>query len=214
MAHSHIRHIREIQPTGPYRLIGWSFGGLVAHEIAVQLQRAGEKVDFLACLDIFPDAGRREAPDSVGEEDRAEHDFLAVLMAAAGCEQPQLPDFVLDGSQVAALLARRYGLLPDVFDQWISNALMAMKRYQKMIPEFVPGRYAGELLLVMAAAGLDEISLINRWRSWRPHVEGEIERYPVDCVHADMMQERAQAEIGRIVTAALARLESENQRLR
>ncbi|MFD0392004.1 phosphopantetheine-binding protein [Streptomyces nogalater] len=40
--------------TGPYRLLGWSFGGLVAQEMAVQLQDAGEEVELLMLLDAFP----------------------------------------------------------------------------------------------------------------------------------------------------------------
>src|SRR3989475_4044063 len=40
--------IREIQPVGPYHLVGWSFGGLVAHAIATHLQSLGEEVALLA----------------------------------------------------------------------------------------------------------------------------------------------------------------------
>jgi amino acid adenylation domain-containing protein len=48
--------IRSQQPVGPYHLIGWSFGGLVAHQIACRLQSVGERVDLLAVLDAYPDA--------------------------------------------------------------------------------------------------------------------------------------------------------------
>ena len=34
---------------GPYNLLGWSFGGLVAHAMATQLQAMGEEVSILAC---------------------------------------------------------------------------------------------------------------------------------------------------------------------
>jgi acyl carrier protein len=39
-ADRYLELIRSEQPTGPYHLLGWSFGGVIAHEIAVQLQRA------------------------------------------------------------------------------------------------------------------------------------------------------------------------------
>ena len=39
MADDYAARIREVRPYGPYRLLGWSFGGLVAHEVAVRLQR-------------------------------------------------------------------------------------------------------------------------------------------------------------------------------
>ncbi|MDH6704906.1 amino acid adenylation domain-containing protein [Kitasatospora sp. MAA19] len=54
LAATYLARIRRVQPHGPYHLLGWSFGGLVAHEMAVQLQAAGERVAFLAALDVFP----------------------------------------------------------------------------------------------------------------------------------------------------------------
>lgn len=51
MAAHYIRRIREIQPEGPYQLMGASFGGLVAFEIARQLQQAGQQVCLLALID-------------------------------------------------------------------------------------------------------------------------------------------------------------------
>ena len=50
----YLRIIRKIQPHGPYNLLGWSFGGLVAHAIATQLQSMGEEVALLALLDSYP----------------------------------------------------------------------------------------------------------------------------------------------------------------
>jgi amino acid adenylation domain-containing protein len=43
--------IKAVQPEGPYHLLGWSFGGLVAHELAVQLQHGGAEVGTLTFLD-------------------------------------------------------------------------------------------------------------------------------------------------------------------
>ena len=36
--------IREVQPAGPYRIAGWSMGGIVAYEMARQLEALGEEV--------------------------------------------------------------------------------------------------------------------------------------------------------------------------
>ena len=54
MAEDYLSFIRKIQPHGPYNLLGWSFGGLVAHAIATQLQSMGEEVALLALLDSYP----------------------------------------------------------------------------------------------------------------------------------------------------------------
>ena len=51
MAADYIGLIRARQPEGPYTLLGYSFGGLLAYEIAVRLNRLGETVDLLGLID-------------------------------------------------------------------------------------------------------------------------------------------------------------------
>ncbi|WP_196297125.1 amino acid adenylation domain-containing protein [Xanthomonas albilineans] len=53
MAAQAIEKIRRVQPSGPYHLAGWSFGGLVAYEMASQLIDAGLQVKFLGVFDTF-----------------------------------------------------------------------------------------------------------------------------------------------------------------
>ena len=54
MAAFYVDAVRRFCPAGPYRLGGWSFGGVVAWEMARQLRAAGEEVDLLAMLDTSP----------------------------------------------------------------------------------------------------------------------------------------------------------------
>ncbi len=51
MARRYVAEIRARQPFGPYFIGGWSFGALVAVELARQLTELGERVAFLAILD-------------------------------------------------------------------------------------------------------------------------------------------------------------------
>lgn len=52
MASKYIQELLTVEPDGPYLLIGYSFGGSIAFEIARQLQGLGKQVDFLGLLDI------------------------------------------------------------------------------------------------------------------------------------------------------------------
>jgi non-ribosomal peptide synthetase component F/pimeloyl-ACP methyl ester carboxylesterase len=54
MVADYLDQIRAIQPGGPYHLLGWSFGGLVACSLASHLQLQGEQVALLALLDTYP----------------------------------------------------------------------------------------------------------------------------------------------------------------
>jgi thioesterase domain-containing protein len=51
MAKAYLDKILAVNPSGPFYLVGYSFGGLLAFEIAVQLQKTGQKVPFLALID-------------------------------------------------------------------------------------------------------------------------------------------------------------------
>jgi aspartate racemase len=53
MAAHYIKEIRTLQPEGPYYLLGGSFGGLVAFEMAQQLDAQGQRVAMLALLDTY-----------------------------------------------------------------------------------------------------------------------------------------------------------------
>lgn len=50
-AKAYLRILLAAQPTGPFRLAGYSFGGVVAHEMACQLDRLGHEVEFLGLFD-------------------------------------------------------------------------------------------------------------------------------------------------------------------
>lgn len=51
MAASYVEAMRGAQPSGPYTIAGWSFGGFVAYEMARQLAKQGERVAWLGLID-------------------------------------------------------------------------------------------------------------------------------------------------------------------
>ncbi len=73
MGAAYCQSIKDLQPHGPYRLIGFSVGGLIAFEIAQQLRAAGDEVAVLALLDAraaaeFPDSLRAGGYTAVLDE--------------------------------------------------------------------------------------------------------------------------------------------------
>jgi thioesterase domain-containing protein len=56
MAADHIESMRSVQPHGPYLLGGHCVGAMVALEMALQLQRRGERVALLAAIDALAPA--------------------------------------------------------------------------------------------------------------------------------------------------------------
>jgi amino acid adenylation domain-containing protein len=51
IAKRYISYIQRIQPHGPYILGGWCYGGVLAHEMASQLEQMDEKVELVIMLD-------------------------------------------------------------------------------------------------------------------------------------------------------------------
>jgi thioesterase domain-containing protein/acyl carrier protein len=62
LAATYLSQIRIVQPVGPYYLGGYSFGGLVALEIAQQLHQQGQRVSLLAMFDTGLPGGRDADP--------------------------------------------------------------------------------------------------------------------------------------------------------
>lgn len=56
MAAGYLAAVRTVQPRGPYLFGGYSFGGIVAYEMARQAQAAGERVDGLVLVDSYTTA--------------------------------------------------------------------------------------------------------------------------------------------------------------
>ncbi|GAA2807494.1 hypothetical protein GCM10010452_40160 [Crossiella cryophila] len=62
LADLHLTALRKVRPHGPYHLVGWSLGGLIAHEMAVRLHAQGEQVAQLVLLDAYPGTRWRGQP--------------------------------------------------------------------------------------------------------------------------------------------------------
>src|SRR6201986_2505757 len=54
MARNYADRIQEAYPAGPYNLLGWSFGGVIAHEVAIELRARGCSIGGLSILDAQP----------------------------------------------------------------------------------------------------------------------------------------------------------------
>jgi amino acid adenylation domain-containing protein len=64
IAAQNIKWIKKIQPTGPYRFIGHSFGGHVAYEMCKQLEATNEKVQWTIIMDIESELQGTEITDA------------------------------------------------------------------------------------------------------------------------------------------------------
>jgi amino acid adenylation domain-containing protein len=106
MATEYVTAMREVQPEGPYRLVGWCAGAIVAFEIARQLRRAGQEVGPLVSVDGASPLMAGEPPR--GDEEGADPDAMLTARFAWHYDLPLSPDDVL-----AAPESDRLGMVLD-----------------------------------------------------------------------------------------------------
>ncbi|MGH3806072.1 MAG: amino acid adenylation domain-containing protein, partial [Pseudonocardiaceae bacterium] len=143
----YLDHIRTVQRTGSYRLLGWSFGGIVAHAVAVRLQQLGERVALLVMLDSAP----LDVVVALRESNRlpAEHELLALLLKIAG-HPPGEVISALSRAEVVAILRDEVELLAG-FDEHHIEAFIAVVTHSATLTAASPaGCFDGDVLYFRA----------------------------------------------------------------
>ncbi|MFE6778221.1 amino acid adenylation domain-containing protein [Streptomyces sp. NPDC057702] len=185
MAADYLDHIRAVQPHGPYRLLGWSVGGVVAHTVAVRLQEAGERVELLALMDAYPSDQWRDLAIP------AQADAPRALLRMAGFDLQE--GRALTREQVLDTLRREgsaLASLPDytlsaVVDIVVNNATLMRKHEHRV--------FDGDVLFFTATAPRAEDWLTRA--AWQPYVTGTLVNHDIACLHPELTQPRALAVV-------------------
>ncbi|WP_302478704.1 amino acid adenylation domain-containing protein [Burkholderia lata] len=197
MAQDYVRQIRGVQRAGPYHLLGWSLGCHIAHAIATQLQRAGEKVAFLAMLDGYPEVRSDAYPAPT------ETEVIDVLIRAF-VDTPQVAD---DRSLTIDTLRTRLAEHNPMFRTFNERTFESIVRQFQVAPtqasRFAPDVFHGDVVFFRAALDRPEAGQPRDVRAWQPYVRGKIDVHDIACLHETMMSPSALAGIGPIVAAAL-----------
>ncbi|MGM1058012.1 amino acid adenylation domain-containing protein [Saccharothrix sp. Mg75] len=204
MAAEYADEIRAVQPTGPYHLLGWSFGGLVAHAVATELHRRGERTATLALLDSTPVCDLPEKPVPSGRS------VLALLLLLFGTPREDEPvRFELDGTpdtddpvtfeQFTAILRGRGSALASLSERHVTAIAETTLNNTRLAAEHVPDLFPGDLLLFTST--LDP--RVATPEAWRRYVGGAIEDHDVVSRHHLMTRPGALARIGPLLAAKL-----------
>jgi thioesterase domain-containing protein/aryl carrier-like protein len=177
MAADYLAEIRNVQKSGPYHLLGWSFGGYIAQEMAVQLQAAGEQVAALVVLDAYPLGSDENIATVRGKAERqanlAEADNASPLRPA--------PEFAGVAEQVRQ---ERGVVLAAVSEAEIPAFARVMWNNEQLIHSHDPRSFEGDLLLIVA----DKTAPQDPVERWKPHVSGEILETRLACTHQEIAQ--------------------------
>jgi thioesterase domain-containing protein len=212
MAAYHIRKMRSIQPRGPYLVGGMCAGGVIAFEIALQLQRQGENVALVAVIDAADVAATRKTwrmagqrfrrfSSVIGQDQRARFDrrILAVLKKVMGKARNLTTYMVGQG-----LKEWRDDMRMRRFRSYLDRG-RDLPRFLENIPvrtvylfaekEYRPdGLFSGNLVLFRATHGEgNDEPYIERYEDpllgWGRRVKGDVLVHDVPGGHSSMLQE-------------------------
>ena len=193
-AEYYLRAVRQAQPQGPYQLVGHSYGGYVAFEMARQLLQAGEQVSRLVLLDTVVVRSQLEAfqLDEIALD--------AIVRALYALYEPHLEPFATlrqnplreQLQRVMERLRERRLIADDVL---LDGVLRVFKANFKAMADYQPQRYTGSLTLVRSAGGFPEEfhdyesreSLADPALGWSPFCDQPVRVIGISGDHLQMM---------------------------
>jgi amino acid adenylation domain-containing protein len=220
MAADYVRAIRQVAPAGPYRIGGYSGGGVIAYEIAQQLRAAGEEVSLLAIIDCWaPGRSARGAisPGAVLKMVRnaaywvVDDDFLRDRATARGRlasrmirGRDRLRAVVRPGSRQQEDIRHALGLwrYPESSRAFLEALHRALRTYQ-------PRPYSGTMTVIRSRT-----QKLMRLRprvpdmGWRQLVSGRVETRLVPGAHDNIVREPRVRMLAEVLTECLDRAEN------
>ncbi|HET8844997.1 MAG TPA: thioesterase domain-containing protein, partial [Ktedonobacteraceae bacterium] len=186
MASSYIEAIQRIS-AGPYYLGGWSLGGVIAFEIAQQLQKQGQEVKLLALMDSYVPAQLSSTGDIMT-------DLIQDLNGLFGKDiSLTLPDLHQINTREQINLIFNYAeksgiLLPGIGEAYkqrmfstFKNNMLAFRRYN---PQVYPGK-----LTIFQAGDQETKEHISSASGWRSLTTQEIRLHTLPGDHYTMMKQ-------------------------
>ena len=197
MAATYIKALQTIQPEGPYQLGGWSIGGAIAFEMAVQLKASGHTVSLLALIDSY--APIQKFKDSLLMDD-------TILLADWVKNLSGLSNKALSiSAEILRLLeaqeqlnyvlkqAKEVGLLPKEMGQKQGSSLFRVfKANSQAIARYTPQPYLGRITFFYA----DESMKQNQDPSlgWASVAAGSITTHNISGNHYSIIESKILAQ--------------------
>lgn len=159
MAADYVRLASPQIRNGPWHLAGWSFGGLIAFEMALQLSELRHPAASLTLMDT-------PARSALSGED----DEQAVLIAVAGALGIDISLGAADDAQlsfadlIAAVTSRT--AIPTVSEEQIERMATLVRNFRRLRRKYRPRRFSGAMLLLRAAAGSTESKDTFDWSAF------------------------------------------------
>ncbi|MET0897107.1 MAG: thioesterase domain-containing protein, partial [Mycobacterium sp.] len=187
--------VQRTAPSGPIRLLGWSFGGALAILIAQELRRRGREVTWVGMLDARTDVDR-------------EHGHRAFDPAAVLAGLLREMGFSVDpGSRIsvaeAVSLVRDSGdAIAMLDDRQIAHVIENYVAAERFTADADYGSYDGDVFFVDATILEMDLEGVAS-QGWRDHLDGELRVLALDCRHSELMDAGTLELLGPVIADEL-----------
>ncbi|WP_280381995.1 non-ribosomal peptide synthetase [Nocardia wallacei] len=184
-ADRYVREIRRIQPQGPYHVLGWSFGGLIAHAIAARLEA---EVGVLALLDA-------DTADIDGDsiELLTAGAFVSTFGSAFGIDE--IPA-TATAQQAADLIREHMGGVSLVDATTLERMAASYNASARTRTGYRRPVFHGDVLYFSATVDTSDIFGPS---GWRPFVTGAITNHDLDVTHDELTAPHVLPTIARVL---------------
>ncbi|GEM74789.1 non-ribosomal peptide synthetase [Vibrio sagamiensis] len=197
MAQEYVDAIREIQPTGPYHLVGWSIGGMLVHRMAGLIQQQGQEVGLVAMMDAYP-AEQWQQMHVQGDEQAME-----ALIRMAGIEYDPIAHADLNRSEVIDVLQNAGSSMANFSADILSTVVDVVINNRELAREEVDYQYCGDVLFFNAQK-LPQEKVLN-FTGWDKYNHGDFKVIDIACLHRDMVRPDILQQIGEHIQSELAK---------
>jgi thioesterase domain-containing protein len=194
MVADYTNRIMAVQATGPYHLLGWSLGGVIAHSVATRLREIGAEVGLLALLDSNPE---------MAMVDKQAAQPRKILAALFGIDFEGVTDVELeDVPAVMRLLRERGDALGNLDEITVRAMIRVFKNNLRLWRSRRAPRFDGNALHFTAASGRSD-GFHAAVELWRPYIAGDVEDQLVHCSRYRMLDPDSLADISRVISDKL-----------
>ena len=209
MASHYVKCIRAMQKNGPYLVGGWSMGGLVAFEMAYQLEAAGQEVLPLILIDAALPYDGRDLADLSSSQILIS--FARDLWGRKGEGMLLDVDALADESNMARQLERllEMGIAAGVLRQ--ATDLHVLKRMLQVcecnyfaMRDYTPrGKFGGDAIVILAASrsAKDNEGMVKQWSRL---VSGKISAQTAAGDHFGVMRAPGVLQVAATIDAGIA----------
>ncbi|WP_431839258.1 amino acid adenylation domain-containing protein [Gordonia hongkongensis] len=224
LARRYVEEIRRVQPYGPYHLLGWSVGGVIAHAMAVHLGELGEQVAYLGIMDSRPedepvivhDGPQHGEPiDAAAAEPgpAIEPDASTVVDVLGGWRDLfDLGDDVQASTseEVTAIIREQISGMGLLAADQVERIMDSFESSTQVVLDYRPDVFAGDMHVFTATEDKDDPSALAA--AWRPFVTGAVDNVDVATHHLGMANADALAVVGPALDAQLSQVDGAGER--